>query len=306
MASQPLSSSPTMSPGSRSSSPIALAEEGFKVITAANGEEALRKAEEYRPDVVLLDIVMPDLDGIEVMRQLREGRPVPVILLTAKGSTADKAKGLDLGADDYVANRSTPMSSRPASAPSSAAAVARRRGRGSSASTTSRSTSSAGWCSATASSSSCRGPSGCSSSTWRERRQGRPPHGAADEGVGPGVPRRPPVPARLDQPRPAQAGGAARRARPDQTFQGIGYLPTSRTPSPRTRAPPSDRAGRMQPEPASGEPDQPARGRPCRPSDGPVSAASRGATEPTTRIALATIVSAAPPASGRRPVTIAG
>ncbi|MCU0484260.1 MAG: response regulator transcription factor [Chloroflexi bacterium] len=82
---------------------IALSEEGFKVITAANGEEALRKAEEYRPDVVLLDIVMPDLDGIEVMRQLREGRAVPVILLTAKGSTADKAKGLDLGADDYVA-----------------------------------------------------------------------------------------------------------------------------------------------------------------------------------------------------------
>ena len=53
--------------------------------------------------MVLLDIVMPDLDGIEVMRQLRERRPVPVILLTAKGSTADKAKGLDLGADDYLA-----------------------------------------------------------------------------------------------------------------------------------------------------------------------------------------------------------
>jgi two-component system KDP operon response regulator KdpE len=82
---------------------LALGEEGFRVITASGGEEALRKAEEYRPDVVLLDIVMPDLDGIEVMRQLRTSRPVPVILLTAKGSTADKAKGLDLGADDYVA-----------------------------------------------------------------------------------------------------------------------------------------------------------------------------------------------------------
>jgi len=82
---------------------IALSEEGFRVISAGGGEEALRKAEEYRPDVVLLDIVMPDLDGIEVMRQLRERRPVPVILLTAKGSTADKAKGLDLGADDYIA-----------------------------------------------------------------------------------------------------------------------------------------------------------------------------------------------------------
>jgi two-component system KDP operon response regulator KdpE len=82
---------------------IALQEEGFRVVTAENGEEALRKAEEFRPDVVLLDIVMPDLDGIEVMQQLRERRPVPVILLTAKGSTSDKAKGLDLGADDYVA-----------------------------------------------------------------------------------------------------------------------------------------------------------------------------------------------------------
>jgi two-component system KDP operon response regulator KdpE len=82
---------------------IALQEEGFRVVTAASGEEALRKAEEYRPDVVLLDIVMPDIDGIEVMQQLRERRPVAVILLTAKGSTSDKAKGLDLGADDYVA-----------------------------------------------------------------------------------------------------------------------------------------------------------------------------------------------------------
>lgn len=82
---------------------MALSDEGFRVVTAAGGEEALAKAEEVRPDIVLLDIVMPDLDGFEVMRMMREGRPVPVILLTAKGSTADKAKGLDLGADDYVA-----------------------------------------------------------------------------------------------------------------------------------------------------------------------------------------------------------
>src|SRR5262245_60653437 len=82
---------------------IALSEEGFRVVPANGGEQALQKAEEVRPDIVLLDIVMPDLDGIEVMRQLRERRPVPVILLTARGSTADKAKGLDLGADDYIA-----------------------------------------------------------------------------------------------------------------------------------------------------------------------------------------------------------
>ena len=82
---------------------MALSDEGFRVITASSGEEALAKCEEVRPDIVLLDIVMPDLDGIEVMRQLRERRFVPVILLTAKGSASDKAKGLDLGADDYVA-----------------------------------------------------------------------------------------------------------------------------------------------------------------------------------------------------------
>jgi two-component system KDP operon response regulator KdpE len=82
---------------------MALTDEGFRVVTAAGGEEALAKIEEIRPDIVLLDIVMPDLDGIEVMRQIRERRPVPVILLTAKGSASDKAKGLDLGADDYIA-----------------------------------------------------------------------------------------------------------------------------------------------------------------------------------------------------------
>jgi two-component system KDP operon response regulator KdpE len=82
---------------------VALTGEGFRVVTASGGEDALTRAEEIRPDIVLLDIVMPDLDGIEVMRQLRERRAVPVILLTAKGSTADKAKGLDLGADDYIA-----------------------------------------------------------------------------------------------------------------------------------------------------------------------------------------------------------
>ncbi len=82
---------------------LALRDQGFRVVVAEGGRDALQKAEEYRPDVVVLDIVMPDLDGIEVMRELQERRPVPVILLTARGSTADKAQGLDLGADDYVA-----------------------------------------------------------------------------------------------------------------------------------------------------------------------------------------------------------
>ncbi|MGZ6266480.1 MAG: response regulator transcription factor [Candidatus Limnocylindrales bacterium] len=82
---------------------MALTDEGFRVVTASGGAEAVARAEEVRPDIVLLDIVMPDMDGIEVMRQLRERRAVPVILLTAKGSAGDKAKGLDLGADDYIA-----------------------------------------------------------------------------------------------------------------------------------------------------------------------------------------------------------
>ena len=82
---------------------MALTDEGFRVVTASGGEEALAKAEEVRPDIVLLDIVMPDMDGMEVMRLIRERRPVPVILITAKGSASDKARGLDLGADDYIA-----------------------------------------------------------------------------------------------------------------------------------------------------------------------------------------------------------
>jgi two-component system, OmpR family, KDP operon response regulator KdpE len=82
---------------------MSLADDGFNVVSALGGEEALRKAEETNPDIVLLDVVMPDIDGIEVMRRLRETRPVPVILLTAKGSSADRARGLDLGADDYLA-----------------------------------------------------------------------------------------------------------------------------------------------------------------------------------------------------------
>ena len=81
-----------------------LREEQFRVITAESGTEAIRLADELRPDIALLDILLPDLDGIEVMRQLRESRPIPVILLTGISSAAtDKARGLDLGADDYIA-----------------------------------------------------------------------------------------------------------------------------------------------------------------------------------------------------------
>jgi two-component system KDP operon response regulator KdpE len=87
---------------------LELTTQGFRVVTAENGESGLRMAEEHRPDIVLLDIVMPDMTGLEVMRKLRERSNLPVILLTAKGSDADKVKGLELGADDYLAKPFSP------------------------------------------------------------------------------------------------------------------------------------------------------------------------------------------------------
>jgi two-component system KDP operon response regulator KdpE len=73
-----------------------------EVIGAYDGEEALDLVETERPDVVLLDIAMPKMDGFETLRRLRAFSDVPVIMLTAKDSVVDKVKGLELGADDYV------------------------------------------------------------------------------------------------------------------------------------------------------------------------------------------------------------
>ncbi|MEJ5221081.1 MAG: response regulator, partial [Tepidiforma sp.] len=81
---------------------LELTAQGFRVITAADGEEALRLAEEQRPDAVVLDIMMPGISGLEVMRRLRERSNVPIILVTAKDKDSDKVRGLELGADDYV------------------------------------------------------------------------------------------------------------------------------------------------------------------------------------------------------------
>ncbi|MBU2609090.1 MAG: response regulator transcription factor [Chloroflexi bacterium] len=79
-----------------------LAYEGYKVDTAADGLEALAKAREKEPDLVILDIMMPEIDGIEVSKRLREGSDVPILMLTAKGTVADKVAGLESGADDYL------------------------------------------------------------------------------------------------------------------------------------------------------------------------------------------------------------
>ena len=87
---------------------LELAEQGLRVVTAGSGEEALRLAEEQRPDLVLLDIIMPEMTGLEVMRRLREQSNAPIILVTAKDSDSDKVRGLELGADDYIVKPFSP------------------------------------------------------------------------------------------------------------------------------------------------------------------------------------------------------
>lgn len=76
--------------------------QGYAVVTAADGKQALAVAREHAPDLALVDVMMPWVDGFEVVRQLRRDGATPVILLTAKASEADKLEGLGLGADDYV------------------------------------------------------------------------------------------------------------------------------------------------------------------------------------------------------------
>lgn len=79
-----------------------LEHEGYNVITAENGRQALELFESENPDFVLLDIMIPELNGIEVLRRIRKQSEVPVILVTAKGEVYDKVNGLSAGADDYI------------------------------------------------------------------------------------------------------------------------------------------------------------------------------------------------------------
>ncbi|MCA9871070.1 MAG: response regulator transcription factor [Caldilineae bacterium] len=76
--------------------------EGFLVLEASDGLEAIRKTREEMPDLVLLDVEMPKLDGFETLREIRRTSPVPVIMLTVRSEEDDLIRGLDLGADDYV------------------------------------------------------------------------------------------------------------------------------------------------------------------------------------------------------------
>lgn len=79
-----------------------LRQEGHEVRTAVDGEAALVSAHDFAPDMVVLDLGLPKLDGVEVCRRLREESDVPILILTARADTADRVRGLDAGADDYL------------------------------------------------------------------------------------------------------------------------------------------------------------------------------------------------------------
>ncbi len=81
---------------------IGLSREGFRVVSATDGFEAVQRFDEVQPDIVLLDVMLPKLSGIDVCRQLRKKSNVPIIMLTAKSAEIDTVVGLEVGADDYV------------------------------------------------------------------------------------------------------------------------------------------------------------------------------------------------------------
>ena len=85
-----------------------LTKEGYQVTTANDGEEGLDKFNQVKPDMVLLDVMMPKMDGLEVCRRIRKLGNTPVMMLTAKGETFDKVLGLELGADDYLTKPFSP------------------------------------------------------------------------------------------------------------------------------------------------------------------------------------------------------
>ncbi len=81
---------------------LELVHEGFEVQWAKDGREALSLFESFGPDVILLDIMLPEISGLEVLRRIRKSSNVPVIMVSARGETYDKVNGLDAGADDYI------------------------------------------------------------------------------------------------------------------------------------------------------------------------------------------------------------
>lgn len=88
---------------------IVLRKEGFAVHEAADGLDALSKLETVKADLAILDVMMPNMDGFELCRELREGYDIPLLMLTAKGETSEKVKGFQLGTDDYLVKPFEPM-----------------------------------------------------------------------------------------------------------------------------------------------------------------------------------------------------
>ncbi len=82
--------------------------EGFRVVTAPDGYEALARIGKDQPDLVLLDIMLPDMDGFQTLKKIRESHTIPVIFLSVKGEEFDRVHGLDLGADDYITKPFSP------------------------------------------------------------------------------------------------------------------------------------------------------------------------------------------------------
>ena len=81
---------------------INLESEGYEVSTASDGKEALTKLDSFRPELMILDIMLPEVNGFEICRKVTAERPIPIIMLTAKTDLIDKVLGLELGADDYI------------------------------------------------------------------------------------------------------------------------------------------------------------------------------------------------------------
>jgi DNA-binding response OmpR family regulator len=86
-----------------------LGREGFRVLEAADGFEALDAIKEVQPDLIVLDLMLPGIDGLTLTQHLRQDRQVPIIMLTAKGEASDRIRGLDLGADDYITKPFSPQ-----------------------------------------------------------------------------------------------------------------------------------------------------------------------------------------------------
>ena len=85
-----------------------LEHDGFQVSEAFNGKQAVQRLRDVTPDLILLDVMMPDIDGFEVLQMMREISNVPVIMLTARGEENDRVRGLELGADDYITKPFSP------------------------------------------------------------------------------------------------------------------------------------------------------------------------------------------------------